>query len=330
MKRDDPMPPPPAGAPGGGPSHVLSFDVEEYFHVEAAAARVRPEDWPGFPSRLEPAVDAILQMLADHNASATFFVLGWVARRQGHLVARIAGAGHEIASHGMSHQMLHRLTPEKLQAELADSKKLLEDLSSCPVSGYRAPTFSITHQTAWAIDSLVAAGYTYDSSVFPIRHDRYGVPDAPRWAHWAIGPAGGRILEIPPLTLRLLGMNLPIGGGGYLRLLPIGLVHRGLRAAANAGRAGVIYLHPWELDPDQPPLPMGRLSRWRHRVNLRRTADKLRWLLSRHAFGSFRGSMRMLTASAVGEYALGIPTGKAIAAAGSSAVWQQSQRTSGR
>jgi polysaccharide deacetylase family protein (PEP-CTERM system associated) len=270
---------------------VLSFDVEEYFHVEAAAARVRPEDWPSFPSRLEPALEAILQLLADHHTSATFFVLGWVARRQGHLVARIAQAGHEVASHGMSHQMLHRLTPEQFQGELTDSKKLLEDLSSSPVLGYRAPTFSITHKTAWAIDSLAAAGYTYDSSVFPIRHDRYGVPEAPRWAHWATGPAGGRILEIPPLTLRVCGMNLPVGGGGYLRLFPVRLVHCGLNAARRAGRGGVLYVHPWELDPGQPLLPMGRLSRWRHRVNLHRTEAKLRWLLSRHAFQDFRGSM---------------------------------------
>jgi hypothetical protein len=153
----------------------------------------------------------------------------------------------------------------------------------------------------------VAAGYTYDSSVFPIRHDRYGVPDAPRWAHWAVGPAGGRILEIPPLTLRVCGMNLPVGGGGYLRLLPIGLVHRGLRAAANAGRAGVIYLHPWELDPDQPVLPMTRLGRWRHRVNLHRTETKLRWLLSRHAFGSFRESMPALRAAAKTDFPFGAP-----------------------
>ena len=307
MKPDDQTPPPPDSSPSGGPTHVLSFDVEEYFHVEAAAARVRPEDWPSFPSRLEPALDAILQLLADHHASATFFVLGWVARRQGHLVARIAQAGHEIASHGMSHQMLHRLAPEQFQAELADSKKLLEDLSCSPVLGYRAPTFSITHETAWAIDSLVAAGYTYDSSVFPIRHDRYGVPEAPRWAHWAVGPAGGRILEIPPLTLKACGMNLPVGGGGYLRLFPVGLVHRGLKAAARAGRAGVLYVHPWELDPGHPVLPMGRMSRWRHRVNLHRTEAKLRWLLSRHAFGSFRQAMQAIHSTVDGEFAYGLP-----------------------
>jgi len=292
-RRDDPT----AGPEGPPPAHVLSFDVEEYFQVEAAAAKVRPRDWQQFPTRIEPAVERILEILADGGASATFFVLGWVAARHGGLVTRMANAGHEIASHGMSHQMLTRLTCRQFSAELADSRKLLEDLSGAAVLGYRAPTFSITRRTAWAIDSLVEAGFEYDSSVFPIRHDRYGVPDAPRWAHWAVGPAGGRILEIPPLTLRVLGMNLPVGGGGYLRLLPVRVVGRGLSSARRLGRSGVIYVHPWELDPDQPVLPMTRLGRWRHRVNLCRTADKLRWLLSRHTFGSFRQTMPALRAA---------------------------------
>jgi polysaccharide deacetylase family protein (PEP-CTERM system associated) len=287
---------------------VLSFDVEEYFQVEAAAARVPPRDWQQFPTRVERPVERILEILAEHGASATFFVLGWVARRHGSLVARIAKAGHEVASHGMSHQMLTRLTCQQLSAELSDSRKLLQDLCGEAVLGYRAPTFSITRQTAWAIDALVEAGFEYDSSVFPIRHDRYGVPDAPRWAHWAVGPAGGRILEIPPLTLRVLGMNLPVGGGGYLRLLPVRIVSRALDSAGRLGQSGVIYMHPWELDPGQPVLPMTRLGRWRHRVNLHRAADKLRWLLSRHIFRSFRQSMPALRAAAGTDCVYGIGT----------------------
>ena len=278
--------------------HDLSFDVEEYFHVEAAAAGVSREDWDGFESRLEPAVDRILGMLADRGASATFFVLGWVAARRGELVARVAAAGHEIASHGMTHHMIHRLTPDQFRRELADSRKLLEDLAGSPVLGYRAPTFSVTHRTAWAVDALAEAGYAYDSSVFPVRHDRYGVPDAPRWAHWAVGPGGGRVLEVPPLTLRLWRTNLPVGGGGYLRLLPVRLVGRALRAADRAARTGVIYVHPWEFDPGQPVLPMGRATRWRHRVNLRRTEAKLRWLMERFAFHDFRHALPALQAAA--------------------------------
>jgi len=307
MKPDPSTPAKPTEHPRGKPAHVLSFDVEEYFQVEAAAGTVRPENWPEFDTRIEQAVDEILEILAEHTASATFFCLGWVARRHGEMIKRIAGAGHEIASHGMNHQMINHMTPREFADELADSKKLLEDLSAKPVVGYRAPTFSITRKTAWAIDSLVDAGFEYDSSVFPIRHDRYGVPDAPRWAHWAVGPGGRRILEIPPLTLRALGANLPVGGGGYLRLLPVGVVNRGLNSAERLGRTGVIYLHPWELDPDQPILPMSRLSRWRHRVNLHRTATKLKWLLSRHKFGSFRQAMNSLLSSATAEHRFGPP-----------------------
>lgn len=295
------------GPSGLRPAHVLSFDVEEYFQVEAAAASVHPRTWKQFQPRVEQAVDRILEILADGGASATFFILGWVARRHASLVTRIANAGHEVASHGMSHQMLTRLTCRQFATELANSRKLLEDLSGQAVLGYRAPTFSITRGTAWAIDSLVDAGFQYDSSVFPIHHDRYGVPDAPRWAHWAVGPAGRRILEIPPLTLRLMGMNLPVGGGGYLRLLPIRIVSRALNAASRLGKSGVIYMHPWELDPDQPVLPMTRLGRWRHRVNLRRTAEKLRWLLARHAFGSFRESLPTLGDTAETDYHFGAP-----------------------
>ena len=280
----------------GGPnaSHMLSFDVEEYFQVEAAAiGGVGPEQWDSFQKRLAPCVDRILQLLSDYGASATFFILGWVAQHEGDVVRRIAGAGHEIASHGMSHSMLHRLTPERFRDELLQSRKLLEDISGRPVVGYRAPTFSITHQTAWAIDVLAETGYRYDSSIFPVRHDRYGVPDAPRFIHHAIGPGGGKVLEIPPLTLRAMRMNWPVGGGGYLRLLPVSLVVHALNKAQKTGRPGMIYLHPWELDPGQPILPMGRFTRWRHRVNLRKTDAKLRRLLQKFKFLSVVESLKV-------------------------------------
>ncbi len=274
-----------ASADSAGLSHMLSFDVEEYFQVEAAAdGGTRPQQWDSFEKRLAPCVERILRLLSDHDASATFFVLGWVARHERDVVRMIANAGHEIASHGMGHAMLGRLAPEQFHRELLDSRRLLEDISGRPVVGFRAPTFSITHETAWAIDVLAEAGYKYDSSVFPIRHDRYGVPGAPRFAHLAVGPNGGEILEIPPLTLRVMGVNWPVGGGGYLRLLPVCLVAAALNGAGRLGRSGMIYLHPWELDPDQPILPMSRLARRRHRVNLGRTDAKLRRLLRRFRF----------------------------------------------
>lgn len=266
--------------------HMLSFDVEEYFQVEAAAADVCPERWYEYPRRLLPSVERILELLAEHNQRATFFVLGWVAANEGEVVRRIASAGQEIASHGMTHAMLGRLTPEQFRHELCDSRKLLEDLSGRPVAGYRAPTFSITRATAWAFDVLAEAGFRYDSSVFPIRHDRYGVPGAPRRPHLAIGPGGGRMLELPLLTLQFGPLRIPVAGGGYLRLFPLRLVTAGLRQAARAGSPGMIYLHPWELDPDQPVLPMGRLNRFRHRVGLARTHEKLRRLLRSFRFAA--------------------------------------------
>ena len=288
--------------------HLLSFDVEEYFQVEAAArSGVRREDWQGFATRLGPSVDRVLQALAEHQASATFFVLGWVAQHEPDVVRRIAAAGHEIASHGMEHRMLQRLAPDEFRQDLLDSRSMLEDLSGQPVIGYRAPTFSVTHETAWALDVLAETGFRYDSSVFPIHHDRYGVPDAPRGIHRAIGPAGGGLLEIPPLTLRFAGANWPVGGGGYLRLLPVRVLGRALKKAARQGRPGMIYLHPWELDPGQPVLPMPRLTRFRHRVGLRRTESKLRWLLRRFRFTSIGQRLDSLLAQADGAYHYGRP-----------------------
>jgi polysaccharide deacetylase family protein (PEP-CTERM system associated) len=256
----------------GQTTHLLSFDVEEYFHAEAAQlAGVDRESWPQMPRRLAPAVGRILDLLDRAGVRATFFILGWVARHEADVVRRIAQAGHEIASHGMSHHMLGRLSLAELARELNDSRAILEDLSGREVLGYRAPTFSITRQTGWALDVLAECGYRYDSSIFPIRHDRYGVPGAPVGPHWARGPGGARILEIPPLTRRMLGMTFPAAGGGYLRLFPVRLIGSALKRAARRSRPGMVYLHPWELDPDHPDMGMRGLGRFRHRVNLSRT-----------------------------------------------------------
>ena len=291
------------------PGHMLSFDVEEYFQVEAAAARLPAKEWELWPDRLAPAVDQVLDLLDEYRAKATFFVLGWVAEHQPEIVRRIACAGHEIASHGVSHRMLHGMRPQEFRGELTDSRSRLEDLGGRPVVGFRAPTFSVTTRTSWALDVLAEMGFLYDSSIFPIRHDRYGVPGAPRWAHWARGPGGGRILEIPPLVLRIAGWNVPIGGGGYLRLFPVRLVTCALRAAERAGWPGMIYVHPWELDPGQPELPMSRLSRWRHRVGLSRTDRKLRHLLRQFAFHPVRDLLPSLQVADAEEHSYGPKTG---------------------
>jgi len=295
-----------ADAPAEPGVALLSFDVEEYFQVEAAArSGLSADEWDAWPKRLPQAVDRVLALLAEHGAAATFFVLGWVARHEPDVVRRIADAGHEVASHGMAHRMLQALGRDAFREDLLQSRRLLQDLAGQPVIGYRAPTFSITRGTAWAIDVLAEGGYRYDSSVFPIRHDRYGVPDAPPTPHWAEGPGGGTILEIPPLTLRLAGANWPVGGGGYLRLLPKRLPARALASADRNGFPGMIYLHPWELDPDQPVLPMSRVSRFRHRVGLRRAEGKLRWLLQRFRFASVRQRLEALEANVQETYAYG-------------------------
>jgi len=285
--------------------HLLSFDVEEYFQVEAAAAAIKPHQWKTYPSRLAPVITRILEILADHQTQATFFVLGWVAQHEKQLVDKIARQGHEIASHGMSHEMLHRLTPEDFRRELQDSRRRLEDISGQRVIGFRAPTFSITAQTAWALDILVEEGFLYDSSIFPVHHDRYGVPDAPTEPHKALGPDGGTILELPPLTIRLFGTNWPVGGGGYLRILPVWMINLALKKAQANQNNAMLYLHPWEFDPDQPILPMSRLSRWRHRVGLRHTEKKLRWLLQRHKFVSVYQIIENLDASRQARYQYG-------------------------
>jgi len=265
-------------------THLLSFDVEEYFHVHAAGLDI--DETPQFPNRLEPCVDRILERLAYHQASATFFVLGRVARTQPKLVRRIADAGHEIASHSLNHTMLTRLTPERLRDDLLAGRKLIRDLTGQTVLGYRAPTFSITTQTTWALDVLAELGFRYDSSVFPIRHDRYGIPDAPPHPHWATGPGGKTILEIPPMTVRMMGTNWPVGGGGYLRVIPARVLAALVKNADRRRQICMIYLHPWELDPDQPALPMSSLSRWRHHVGLARTQNKLDMLLANFKFAS--------------------------------------------
>ena len=235
--------------------HALSFDVEESFQVQAAAdGGVGVDDWCNYERRLPAQVNRVLDLLAEHHVTATFFVLGWVAQHEPDVVRRIAAAGHEIASHGMGHAMLSELTAEAFRGELRQSRALLEDLARSQVTGFRAPTFSIRPDTLWALDVLAEEGFAYDSSIYPIRHDRYGIPGAPAWLHRAVGPAGGSILEIPPLSMRLCGLRLAVGGGGYLRLFPSGMVRRGLKLAEGAGQPGMIYLHPWELDFQMIPV----------------------------------------------------------------------------
>jgi polysaccharide deacetylase family protein (PEP-CTERM system associated) len=278
----------PAAAPGTvrGLQVVLSFDVEEHFRIEAAAGlRVSPSLCAEYLGRVTAATDWLLGQLDEWGARATFFVVGTVARDQTALVRAIHRAGHEVASHGWEHRRLHHHTAESFRADVRRSKDALEQLTGAPVVGYRAPTFSIVRQTAWAVDVLGELGLLYDSSVYPVWHDRYGVPGAPRWPFRARGREH-TLLEIPPATLRLLGGTVPVGGGGYFRLLPLSLLEWALRQTARDGAPPVamLYFHPWEFDPDQPRLPLRLPGRLRTYVGIRSTQPRLRVLLSRHRF----------------------------------------------
>ena len=274
-------------------NNVLTFDVEEYFHAEAFAGVVRPEDWPTFGSRVVDATERLLDILDYADVRATFFVLGWVAERQPGLVQEIHARGHELACHGYSHQMISRLTPQEFADDVKRAKKVIEDISGTRVIGYRAPTFSVTRQTLWSLEVLMEAGFRYDSSIFPIVHDRYGIPDAPRFAHRIpifvnripIVGNGCAMAELPLSTLSIFGQRLPVAGGGYFRLLPYGLTRLAIRHLNKVERQpAVVYLHPWEFDRQQPRLSVGRLTRLRHSINIDKTEGKLCRLLADFRF----------------------------------------------
>ena len=265
--------------------NALTVDVEDYFQVSAFDSHIPRADWAHWPSRVERNVDCILALLAQHGVHATFFTLGWIAERYPALVHRIVAEGHELASHGYQHLRASGQTPAEFRHDINLSKQLLEQLSGQAVLGYRAPSFSIGPRNLWAFDCLQAAGYRYSSSIYPIRHDHYGMPDAPRFAWRPRGHSG--LLELPVSTVRLLGRNLPAGGGGYFRLLPYAVSRWALRRInSHDGQAGIFYFHPWELDPDQPlPQDIGLKTRLRHTINLRRTEARLHRLLADFSWG---------------------------------------------
>jgi polysaccharide deacetylase family protein (PEP-CTERM system associated) len=262
---------------------ALSIDVEEYFQAEAFAEVLSPQQWPQMARRARPALELIAGLLDRFDRRATFFVLGWTVPYLAPLLKDLARKGHEIACHGYAHQHLARMTAASLQADLTRARKLLEDTVGVSPRGYRAPTFSLTRKTAWAVQVIASAGFEYDSSIFPVWHDRYGVPDAPVQPFW-LQACGVRLLEFPPLTLRAGPLRVPVGGGGYLRLLPLSLLRWSLRRRAAQTQPALLYLHPWELDPDQPRIGSGGLASWRHRLNLRSTPAKLASLLQRFPF----------------------------------------------
>jgi polysaccharide deacetylase family protein (PEP-CTERM system associated) len=266
----------------------MTIDVEDYFQVSAFDASVSRDSWPSFPSRVVSNTQRLLRLFDEFNVKATFFVLGWVAERYPALVAEIAAGGHELASHGFAHRLVYDQTPDAFRDDVRRAKRLIEDQAGQPVLGYRAPSYSITRRSLWALDVLVEEGYAYDASIFPIRHDRYGIPDAPRHTH-VLTRAAGPLTEAPPSTVRLAAANWPVAGGGYFRLLPYWWTRWGIRRInTTEGKPAIFYLHPWEIDPDQPRLQASALSRFRHYRNLDKTEDRLRRLLGEFSFAPLR------------------------------------------
>jgi polysaccharide deacetylase family protein (PEP-CTERM system associated) len=265
------------------PSVILSFDVEEHFRIEAAVGLTVPDPLRReYARRMEDRTRVILDRLAAHGVVATFFVVGEIARTHPGLVRAIAAAGHEVGSHSWDHRRVHRFDPAGFRDDLRASKDALEQTSGTPVVGFRAPTFSVVRETGWAVDVLAECGFRYDSSVFPVRHDRYGVPAAPRSPFRAEGRERS-ILELPPATYRLFGQNLPVAGGGYFRLFPPAVMRAGIAqlASRTAPPVGMLYFHPWEFDADQPRLPLGRVARWRTYVGIGKSLGRLERLLAR-------------------------------------------------
>jgi polysaccharide deacetylase family protein (PEP-CTERM system associated) len=263
--------------------------VEEYFQVSAFEPHVARSDWDRFESRLGASMHTLLALLERHDARATFFILGWVAERHPLIVKAIAAAGHEVASHGWDHRRVTQQTPAELRESLRRTKALLEATVGVPVVGFRAPSFSIVPGREWALDVLIEEGYTYDSSLFPIIRRGYGYPNGARDPHALRSPAG-TLVELPPATLRRGGVNLPAAGGAYFRLFPYALPRAALRDCARRGVPGMFYIHPWELDPDQPRLPVSWSARARHYGGLTRTIPRLERLLTEFRFNSVRGT----------------------------------------
>lgn len=279
-------------------AHHFTVDLEEYFQVSAFEHRVARSQWSRFESRVDSQVTRLLELLTQSTARATFFVLGWVAKRHPELIRVIAHAGHEIASHGWDHARVTHQTPRVFRESIRRTKALLEDISGDPVLGFRAPSFSIVPDREWALDVLIEEGHCYDSSLFPVRRPGYGYPNGLPDPHWLERPAG-RLAEIPPSTLRWWGMRLPAAGGAYFRLLPYGIVRAALCQYERRGVPGTFYIHPWELDPGQPRLNVSPLTRLRHYGGLRWTERRLKRLLTEFEFTAIRDTLPALSAAPV-------------------------------
>jgi polysaccharide deacetylase family protein (PEP-CTERM system associated) len=269
-------------------TNYLTIDVEDYFQVAAFEKQINPDEWPQFESRVNNNTGTLLKILDRYNVKATFFIVGWIAEKHPELVREISEKGHEIGCHSYRHQRIQTLTREAFKEDTNRAKGILEDISGKKVSGYRAPTYSITRDTIWALDILAELGFEYDSSIFPIYHDNYGIPDAPRFPYKIDGLG---LTEYPLSTALILGRKVPIAGGGYFRLFPYWFTRMGLKSINEKEKQPFIfYLHPWEVDPDQPRMKdISQLSRFRHYNNLSKTSSRLQQLLSDFQFAPIKG-----------------------------------------
>ena len=275
--------------------NALTVDVEDYFHVAALAPNIHKDSWDSRESRVVGNTHKLLSIFGQFNVRGTFFVLGWVAERYPQLVKDIAAGGHEIACHGFSHSLVYEQPPKEFYEETLRSKSLLEDITGSEVLGYRAASYSIVRESLWAMDILAELGFAYDSSIFPVRHDRYGIPDAERAPHRMATPNGSSIVEWPLATATVLGFRVPVAGGGYFRLLPYWFSRWGLASInRREQRPFIFYLHPWEVDPQQPRVSANWLSRFRHYTNLGKCEERLRRLLGEFQFGTARDGLVQL------------------------------------
>jgi polysaccharide deacetylase family protein (PEP-CTERM system associated) len=265
--------------------NALTIDVEEWFHVSLFRRKIHREEWDGLKSTVVANTCLVLKILAEKNVKATFFVLGWVAERYPEIVIAIQEQGHEIGSHTYSHQIIYEQSRQEFIADVQRSIALLEELTLVPATSFRAPSYSITRSSLWAWEALADLGITCDSSIFPVKHDLYGIPDAPRFPFYVNLKDRARLVEVPLSTIQLRDKNIPMAGGGYLRLYPYWFIRNSIRRINREGRPAIIYLHPWELDSDLPRIKIGLFKELRHYGNLALTEDKLRRLLDEFSFG---------------------------------------------
>ncbi len=275
--------------------HAFSIDLEDWFHVYNLTSVIPQHSWEHRESRVEKNVGKLLDILETHSTKATFFILGWIARKHPALIREVAERGHEIASHGMMHELVYEMTPDEFRAEMIEAKELIEDVSGVQVNGFRASNFSITRGSLWALEILAEVGFKYDTSIFPFERRRYGISGTPRRPHRRRLSNGMSIVEIPPSVVSVAGLILPVAGGGYFRLLPYGITRWAIQRIEGEARPFCFYIHPWELDPEQPRMRgIDPVSKFLHYQNLRRTEPRLLKILSDFEFGTYHEVAELL------------------------------------